>query len=151
MILQPRGQCSLDPASHRTGAIAGWEPRAAGRTQLRQRRSAKQPVLSLAPALPLLISLCSSPGRLAGHSQPWSQQRRAAHPLLRRAHQPQERREPGAASCGCAPACRSRLALVGPSPAFCSKKPVLEPAVAAPITPTPVESEYTPTLGTLTP
>lgn len=136
----PGDTCSLDPTSHRTGACAGWGPRAAGGTQLPQRRSAKQPVVSPAPALPLLTSLCSSPGRLAGHSQPWPQQRRAARPLLQRAHQPQERGEPGAAGCGRAPACRSRLALVGRSPVFCPKNPVLEPAVAAPVTPPPVES-----------
>lgn len=136
----PGDTCSLEPTSHRTGACAGWGPRATGGTQLRQRCSAKQPAVSLAPALPLLISLCSSPGRLARHSQPWPQQRRAARPLLQRAHQPQERGEPGAAGCSHAPACRSHLALVGRSPAFCSKKPVLEPAAAAPVSPPPVES-----------
>lgn len=113
---------SLDPVSHRPGACAGWGLRATGGTQLQQRHSAKQSVVSPAPALPLFISLCSSPGRLAGHSQPWPQQRRAACPLLQRAHQPQERGEPGAASCGRAPACRSHPAPVGRSPAFCSKK-----------------------------
>lgn len=136
----PGDTCSLDPAPHMTRACTGWGPRVAGGTQLQQRRSAKQPVVSPAPAHPLLISLCSSPGRLTGHSQPWPQQRRATCPLLQRAHQPQEHGEPGAAGCGHAPACRSRLALVGCSPAFCSKKPVLEPAVAAPVTPPPVES-----------
>lgn len=136
----PGDTCSLDPTSHRTGACTGWGPQTAGGTQLRQHRSAKQPVVSPAPALPLLISLCSSPGRCAGHSQPWPQQRRAACPLLQHAHQPRDRGELGAASCSRAPVCRSRLALVGRSPAFCSKKPVLEPAVAAPVTPLPVES-----------
>lgn len=122
MVPQPRGHVQPGPRVPQDRSLR-WLGPAGDRRDTAPTASQCQAARGQPGSSPPLAHLTVLfPGRLAGHSQPWPQQRRAACPLLQRAHQPQERGEPEAASCGHAPACRSRLAPVGRSPAFCSKK-----------------------------